>query len=330
MKTNFIKIACVILLAGIALILGCKKDNSAQPTTSTTQNNNSNTNTDNYSSMSSFFAQNGVPAQTYTVNAASGVSFTTLQGTKVHIPANVFYNKAFQLVTGAVTITFKDIYKKSDMLLSNIPTNVYSGAPLKSGGEFFIKASQGGQALLLGNAITVNQPCMSPVDSNMHTFIGGGNNGWVAGNDSNSNLSTVKDSSNSNYYEDYVFSLYQFSNPVDSGSWCNSDNAQYFSAYPQTALTVQESDDPAIYGTYVFLVFKNINAMVHVYNGQNYTFPYNYAPVGLQCTVVAVGIKGGKVYSSFTPITISANQTITFSMSETTTANFKSQLAALN
>lgn len=70
--------------------------------------------------------------------------------------------------------------------------------------------------------------------------------------------------------------------------------------------------------------------MVHVYNDVGNAFPYNYAPVGLPCTVVAIGVKDGKVYSSFTPITISANQTVSFSMSETTTADFKSQLAALN
>ncbi|MGP8213998.1 MAG: hypothetical protein ACLQQ4_00400 [Bacteroidia bacterium] len=93
---------------------------------------------------------------------------------------------------------------------------------------------------------------------------------------------------------------------------------------------MQETDNPANYNTYVFLVFKNINSMVHVYQGTGYTFPYAYAPVGLQCTVVAVGIKGGKVYSSFTPITISANETVNFTLSETTTAQFKTQLKALN
>ena len=70
--------------------------------------------------------------------------------------------------------------------------------------------------------------------------------------------------------------------------------------------------------------------MVHVYNYGTNTFPYLYAPQGLQCTVVAVGVKGGTVYSSFTPITITSNQTVNFSMTATTTAAFESALTALN
>lgn len=221
------------------------------------------------------------------------------------------------------------------MLLSNMPTNMQTGAPLKSAGEFFIKATSGGVALNLVNTISVKQPNSLPVDTNMRPFLDQGNansfdapGGWQPGNDTNTNVSTTYDSTQ--FFAQYVFSLYQFESPVDSGSWCNSDNAKYFSAYPQTVLTLQQSDDPNTYNTYVFLVFKNINAMVHVYNGNGSTFPYNFAPVGLPCTIVALGIKGGKVYSSFTPITISANQTVTFSMSETTTDDFKSQVSALN
>lgn len=318
MKTNFKNLAGALIIATIAVVWGCKKDANAPPATST-QNNT----TDNYSSMSDFFAVNGVSLQTYTVDASSGGSFTTSQGTAVTIPANSFYTQQWQSVTGQVSISFKDIYKKSDMLLSNMPTNTHPGVPLKSGGEFYIKATQGGQSLNFAGTITVKQPLGSfPIDSNMRSFFKPGDSlGWIV-------------SDTFGYVEpalaDYVFSLYKFTSPIDSGTWCNSDNSYYFSAYPQTLLTLQESDDPATYDTYVFLVFKNIDAMVHVYNGNGYAFPYYYAPVGLQCTVVAVGIKDGKVYSSFTPITISANQTVTFSMNPTTTADFKSQLAALN
>ncbi len=90
----------------------------------------------------------------------------------------------------------------------------------------------------------------------------------------------------------YVFSLYRFKNPIEEGSWCNSDNSTYFKAYTQTKLTLIPKDDINTYKTEVFLVFKNLASMVHVYSyGTN--FPYNYAPVGLQCTLVALGIKDG-------------------------------------
>jgi len=313
MNTFFRKITVAAIIAAITIIFGCDKRTVTQPTT------NTKTPTENYSSMADFFAKNGVVAQTYTVTNSTGGSFTTAQGTVVTIPANTFVNSLYQLVPGTVTITFKDIYKKSDMLLSNMPTNMIGGAPLKSGGEFFIKATSGGNAVILANVITVKQPLNAPMDSAMLPFID--STAWARNNYSAGLTAT---------YSNYIFSLYQFSFPVDSGTWCNSDNPYYFSAYTQTNLTLQESDNPADYSTYVFLIFKGINAMVHVYNGHLDAFPYSYAPEGLQCTVVAVGVKGGTVYSSFTPITISKNQTVNFTMTATTTAAFKSALSALN
>lgn len=311
------KIAYTILFATIITISACHKDDVIAPSTMS--------NTDNYSSMANFFAKNGVTTQTYTITGSAGGSFTTPQGTVVTIPANAFANNLWQVVAGPVTISFKDLYKKSDMLLSNVPTNTFTGAALKSGGEFFIKATSGNMALNIASPLTIKQPLNGfPLDSNMKVFIKPGNDtvGWIATDSAGYTEPTLAG---------YVFSLYQFNSLVDSGSWCNSDNSTYFSAYPQTTLTLKESDNPANYDTYVFLVFKGINSMVHVYIKDSVnTFPYNYAPLGLQCTVVAVGIKNGTVYSSFTPITISTNETVTFSMSATTTASFKSQLNALN
>ena len=170
MKSTFKKAACSIGIAAITITAGCHKDST--PTPSSTPPANGGGNADNYSSMGSFFAQNGVATQTYTVTNSAGGSFTTTQGTVVTIPANTFVNNLFQQVSGTVTIAFKDIYKKSDMLLSNMPTNTFTGAPLKSGGEFFIKATAGGNAVYLANIITVKQP-IGPfaIDSNMRSFI---------------------------------------------------------------------------------------------------------------------------------------------------------------
>jgi hypothetical protein len=127
----------------------------------------------------------------------------------------------------------------------------------------------------------------------------------------------------------YIMRLYEFGNPVSEGTWCNSDNSAYFSAYPQTVLTIHPTVDANTYGMDMFLVFKNINSMIHLYSdGTNY--PYYYAPVGLEATVVATGLKDGKLYSSFTDITISANQTVNVGLTETNEESFKTKLRALN
>ena len=320
----------IIAIALFLILTACKKDSK---TTTVPPPTNS---TDNYSSVKAFFAANGAAMQTYTVNAITGGSFISPQGTTVTIPPNAFITIANAPVTGNVTIQFKDIYKKSDMLLSNMPTQLLQGDPLKSGGEFYIKALSNNSAIKLasGKKIAVSQPAsltggldtinaMQPFIQTPFFLCPAQCPPTYAWDTSNTGIVS--------YYNTigYVFNLYQFHAPVDSGTWANSDNATFFSAYQQTQLNIVANDSVNKYGTYVFLLFKNLTSMVHVYNYYE-MFPYSYAPIGLQCTVVAVGVKNGTLYSAFVPITISANQTIHFTLSPTTTSAFTTQVKTLD
>jgi hypothetical protein len=313
------KILKLSAMVSIIIIASCKKekvdDNMPATSTSTT-----------YSSVKDFLSRNESKIQVFTINGNSGGSFTTVQGTIVNIPANAFITQTGGAVTGNVKIEFKDIYKKNEMLLSDMPTQTADGRMLKSGGEFFIKASINNSAVVLdsGKKISIEQPFQEAVgDQGMVPFIALqdtiGQGWWPAPQDS----ITLTTSS-------YIFALYSFSNPADSGTWCNSDNQAYFNSYTQTSLTIHSNDDPSLFSTDVFLVFSNINSMIHVYSYGTNDFPYDYAPVGLQCTVVAIGAKDGKLFSSFTPITISTNQVVNFTLAATTDAAFKAQLNALN
>ena len=312
----------IVALLMITIYAGCKKNDAATSTPAAI------TASDNYASMAAFHAQNGVPMQTFTINAVTGGSFTTPQGTIVTIPANAFLTQAGGAVTGNVTIKFKDIYKKSDMLLSDKGTKYYDGTPLKSGGEFFIKAMHSNAALqlVIGKKISVSQPIsqMGVLDTAMVPMIAVdsiANNKPVWFQSSTDSLTS--------YANNYVFSLYTFNNPLDSGSWCNSDQA-YFTGVSQTTLTLHPMDTVNVYTTQVYLMFSNINSMVHVYYDGTTNFPYTFAPLNGQCTVVAVGVRNGKLYSSFTPITITNNLTVNFTLSQTTTADFKTRLNTLN
>ncbi len=312
-----------LALASVLLLAACKDDRDKNLQISQISQ-------DNYSSIGSFYSKNGTQLQTYTVSGTSGGSFTSPKGTIVTIPPNAFVDKNNNPVTGTVTINFKDIYKKSDMLFSNMPTNSLWGGPIKSGGEFFIKAKVENDAVQIANGkkIKINQPFQqgSSIDNEMKAMLlmpqqGDTLGGWFESPSDSLEITL----------SGYIFSLYQFTSPIDSGSWCNSDNALYFSAYPQTTLTLNPLDNINDYHTDVFLMFGNVNSMVHVYySSYGSNFPYYNAPAGLQCTVVAIGVKNEKLYSSFTPITITNNLTLNFSLTETTTDAFKNQLEALN
>lgn len=290
-----------------------------------------------YTSIKDFYQQNGVPVQVFTVNAAAGGTFTAAKGTKVTIPANAFVAQGGGSVSGNVTIEFREVYTKSEMLLSNMATNTIWGTPLKSAGEFFIKASANNSAVVMapGKMITVEQPANGAFDPAMAAFEANadtaGNMLW--GGAQNGVLDTANQGGGGGGASSYVYNMYQFNMPADSGTWCNSDNAGYFAAYPQTVFTINTVNIPAgVTHPDVFLIFSGVNSMVHVYEDWNNpgTYPYNYAPQGLSATIVVLGIKDGELYASFTPTTIGANQTVNASVAPITTENFKTTLQGLN
>ena len=281
---------------------------------------------ENYSSVQDFYVRNGVPMQTYTINGTSRGSFTSPQGTIVSIPANAFVTLGNVAVTGDVTIQFKDIYKKSDMLLSNITTESYD-VPLVSGGEFFINAKYNNSDVFLANgkSITVTQPraltnsldsaAMQPFSANVS------DSGGVI------DSSPWYPSANDSIYtttSNYVYTLTQ----LNGYTWLNTDHP--LSGYVSTELTIHPNEGIASYNTQVFLLLNNISSMVSLSYYPGTGFHYYYAPQGMQCTVVAFGVKDGNLYSSFIPITIGSNQTYNFSLNQTTTAEFKTQLEGLN
>jgi hypothetical protein len=289
---------------------------------------------ENYSNIQDFFSRNEVQMQTYQINGDMGGSFTTPQGTIVTIPANAFETQLGAPITGTITIEFKDIYKKSDMLLSNRATDTWTG-PLKSGGEFFIRATSNGIPVLLadGKSIAINQPRVltgNDPANDMLPFVGavvldsmqGGAGNFVWNNNPGDTI----------LYNPmaYIYNFYQFSTPISNGTWGNSDNPDFFAAYPQTSITIHSNENIYDFGEQLFLVFSGVNSMVHVYNTSNYDFGYYYAPQGMSCTAVAIGVKDGNLYSGFTSITIGANQTYNINLTQTTTGDFKNSLDALN
>jgi len=320
-------------------IVSCKKDTITKTPASST----SPVPITNWAAMQAFFSSNNIVTQTYVVNASAGGSFTSPQGTTITIPANIFLTQANVPVTGNVTIQFKDAYKKSDIFFANMLTQLSNDAPFKSGGEFFIKAIQNNEGLILapGKKIDVSQSASLTGGINtslqQQAFIGKDSLIYPTNcticpdyiiNDpiwSVANIDSAK-----TVAQNYIFSLHQFNSPVDSGSWCTTGNASFFASYPQTTLNLTAQDSVSTYSTQVFLVFKNQTTVVQVgaYGYEN--FKYTNAPQGLQCTIVALGFKNGNTYSAFVPITIGANQTVPFTLSQTTTSAFVTQLRALD
>ncbi len=321
MKT---KISIVAGLLAVLVYFGCKKSETVAPAATTPAAK------DNYSSTGNFFAKNAIPAQYFTVNGTTGGSFTGKEGTKFTFPANVFVDQSNTPITGTVTLKLIELYNKSDMFFNGTVPVQNTGYPLHSGGEFYLAATfSGGIAgLAAGKKFIATMPknqndtlgaakpfIISPLDS-----IPQNGNAWAP-----STQDTLLTTATS-----YVWNGYTMGGTFgDSGVWINSD--QNFSGVTNYGtVTAATTDSQSVYNTYVFIVFK-IKAMMHVYyNYNNNNFPDPYTPLRYSATVVAVGVKNGTLYSSFTPITTSNGLNVNFTLQPTTTAAFETTLNTLN
>jgi hypothetical protein len=205
---------------------------------------------DNYASIGAFHSTNGAQLQLFTVDGAGGGQFTAPKGTRVTVPANAFLTQAGGNVTGAVTIQFKEIYLKNDMLLSDMSLNAFWGPPIKSGGMFFLKAIQNNEALKLntGKKLTIEQPLQGlSADTGMMAMVlmqrqdSTKQPGWV-----NADLDSLRIT-----ITGYIFGLYNFMSPADSGTWSNSDNPNFFTG-PYTLLNLHPLDSVSVYHTEIF------------------------------------------------------------------------------
>jgi hypothetical protein len=284
-----------------------------------------------YTTLSAFLTANAVRIETFNLDATTGGSFTSAKGTNVTINPNILVDLNGNPATGNVKVDFRDIYAKSDMLLSDMPSILASGAPLKSAGEFFIKITQNNNPLDLAakKSITISQPNKSGfTDFDMRPFIfekSSAITGWIsAPKDSLSNGDSLGIGET-----DYIFPFHKFSFPLNDGTWGNSDNATYFAKYPQTVLTIVPDFNIGDYDMNIYLLFKGINTNIHVYKNSG-LFTYNYVPVGLSCTIVAVAIRDKKLNSSFTDITIGSNQITHVPISETKVQDFINKVKSLD
>ncbi len=272
---------------------------------------------DNFSSLNDFFEKNGVPLSTFTIIAEKGGTYVSTKGTSITIPPNTF-----SPASATITIEFKDIYSKSDFLLSGMPAVQMDGSPLISGGQFYLRALNNNLPISSNNnAITVTQPSNKP-DKSMVPYM------------------AIKDTtggSKANYYwtsrttPDY--SLLVTANSYISSffvnktlNWYNTDHPYYSSMVSLTVVPNEISDYMQSY-----MVFKNENssAAIFQYYSTKHFICYN-APKHSECTIVTFMVKNNKIFASFKPVKLDTNQVVNAELVETNSLKFKADLKALD
>ncbi len=115
----------------------------------------------------------------------------------------------------------------------------------------------------------------------------------------------------------------------DFGSlgWINCDFL-YLPTGNTSGLDVVTPSDFTGANTEIYLHFSTINSVAEMeYSGSNlFETHYNGIPVGMQLTIVAISELNGTYYSSFTPITMTANHSETITMTATTIADIQNAI----
>ena len=299
---NKLAIRAFILFLSTGSLFSCKKSEPTQQLPTAQSLNNL------------FDANLNSIKQTATFDAATTFTFTSAQGTQITIDGSCL-RKNGNPVTGNVELEFAELYDKGTMAMTNKPTIGINASGeeeiLESGGEFYVNVTQGGVALTTTCNYTIDvptsltggtKPDMLPFDG---TVDGNGKLTWEVAPNAELYVKTNPDK--------YTAVLSNF-------SWFNCDKF-YADPRPKTSISVLIPSGYANAST----TFLSTNAKPNSLGGIRGKYP-----IGLECNIIFVTEDNGNFRYAVKPMTLVANQQVTFSISETTLATPAQFKAALN
>lgn len=267
--------------------------------------------------------------QTFQINAEDGwTNITTDHGVTLGINGNCLTLNG-SAVTGAVDIEYVELFDKGNMLSTNKPTmgTMPNGdkALLISGGEFFVEATQNGQAL--------QTTC--PIQLTIPTALTGGTDNdmilWRGEIDQNGDLTWDEAPDAAGQGENGVFAeggeYYAFFN--DFG-WTNVDRF-YSDPRPKTTILAQAPAGYDYTNSAIYLSYDGEDsglARLDTFENGMFSEHYGQIPIGLECHAIFVTEDNGVWRYAIKAVTIVENHVITFDYSDTDVAT-ESELEAI-
>jgi hypothetical protein len=275
--------------------------------------------------------------QSFTATAGAGViTLTSAKGVVITLNGNAL-TKNGNPVTGVFDITFVELFDKGNMLISNKPTMGVmpdgKKSLLKSGGEFFIKASQGGVDLVSTGGIQLQVP------TNLTGTLDTGMLFWAGDTKDPENLAWVnpRNAAGTGGQKDGNVGFGQNSYNVSFGNfgWTNVDKF-YSDPRPRTTIlatvpTGYDNTNSAVYLSYDG-EGQNALAKLDTYNPITKQFSEHYGqiPIGLACHVIFATEDNGNWRYAIKAVTVAAGDVYTFTLGETTVVTEAQLVAAIN
>ncbi|MCC9018008.1 hypothetical protein [Flavobacterium lipolyticum] len=273
--------------------------------------------------------------QNFTITAGTGVvTVTSAKGVKLSINGDCL-TKNGVAVTGAVAIEYIELFDKGTMLVTNKPTMGVMPDGKKnlliSGGEFFIRATQGGVELKSSCSMNLIVPAAltDGVDNAMTLWVGKidekGELAWEQPKpnaDGTGGKGGVQ-GEGTNYFVTF-----------GNFGWTNVDRF-YSDPRPKTTLLVDAPDGYDNNNSAVYLSYDgegtNALAKLDTYTPAGlFSEHYGQIPIGLKCHVIFVTEDNGQWRYAIKAVTVAANDVYTFTLGETTVGTEAQLVAAIN
>lgn len=270
--------------------------------------------------------------QTFTATAGTGtITLTSAKGVVITLNGNAL-TKNGNPVTGPIDITYIELFDKGNMLITNKPTMGIMAdgnrSLLKSGGEFFIKASQGGVDLVSTGAIQLQVP------ANLTGGIDNAMTLWKGEIDTNDNLAwrEVKDAAGGKGGVGAQGNTYYVT--FGNFGWTNVDKF-YSDPRPKTTILADAPDGYDNTNSAIYLSYDgegtNALAKLDTYTAAGlFSEHYGQIPIGLACHVIFVTEDNGNWRYAIKAVTVAAGDVYTFTLAETTIATEAQLVAAIN
>lgn len=269
--------------------------------------------------------------QNFTMTAGNGVvTLTSAKGVKLYINGDCL-TKNGNPVTGQVDIEYIELFDKGNMLVTNKPTMGITADGKKnlliSGGEFFIKATQGGVELQTSCSLSMIVPtALTDGYDNLMTLWTGviDEEGELAWKDARGadGKGGVQGEGN-NYYVTF-----------GNFGWTNVDRF-YSDPRPKTTILVDVPEGYDNTNSAVYLSYdgegNNALAKLDIYTAAGlFSEHYGQIPVGLACHIIFATEDNGNWRYAIKGVTTTADAVYTFTLAETTVGTEAQLVAAIN
>lgn len=272
--------------------------------------------------------------QNFTATAGTGtITLTSAKGVSIILNGNAL-TKNGNPVTGAIDITFIELFDKGNMLITNKPTMGIMAdgnrSLLKSGGEFFISASQGGVDLVSTGTIQLKVP------ANLTGAIDVAMTLWNGVIDDKENLAWADARNPNGTAGKGGVEAIQNSYYVTFGNfgWTNVDKF-YSDPRPKTTILADAPDGYDNTNSAIYLSYdgegQNALAKLDTYTAAGlFSEHYGQIPIGLACHVIFATEDNGQWRYAIKAVTVTAGAVYTFTLAETTLGTEAQLVAAIN